>query len=783
MTNNQPDDQNPKTEIDQSQLAIAEAKTQAKGFIEILKNPFLANVVKFLPVGGSGFAFVSFLFKQEWFLAIITFPATLIAVAWIAWSDSVLIRVYEIFKEKGTKDVNLFMAWQQNLNEAIKWQLAGIEDKYLKLQGNTCKDFTTEGYKPGSSIFVPLLNEVFVPLDLSNNFLRNLEGESLPLQQGFKWDTKTRDLLEKEGLRIWDILKQSNKISAYKRLAVLAWGGYGKTTLLRHITYIYTHKKEKDAKYKAPKLLPVLLLLRTWQETIVTVDDLDLPTLIEKYHIPKLPESDGLILPPNWAKNHLRNGNFLVMFDGFDEVKIEWRFKVSQWLGQEMNNYQQTIFILTSRPSGYKDFITEYKLKAELFVKPFNPDQQEKFIHNWYWCQERYARGGRNTPDVKAEAVKNANNLVQQLRERPELDDLAKNPLLLNMITNLHRSYTGEELPKRRGELYREVVNLQLGNRPLAKQINLLLPADESQQVLQDLALFMVQENKSALEYHLLVNQLENPVKSFDSSIDIHEFIKQIVNVSELLVKRDEDYQFAHLSFQGYLAGREIIDTKQEHLLIDNWQNSWWRETILLYCAQTNPNRFLQQLIDIGTEEAVKLAYDCIKETPRKIDPNIEKQLPELEQKVSNLLFQKLEEYLKNGQYQEADQETTKLMLQIGDTESKGYLNIDNIKAFPVDDLRTIDQLWLKYSNHKFGFSVQKQIWLDCGGKLDDNYDYETFKKFSDRIGWRKNGSFINYPDDYTFNTNALQGHLPVCVGGLGVGGGLLFSLIIFIIM
>ncbi|CCQ59603.1 GUN4 domain-containing protein, partial [Crocosphaera watsonii] len=32
---------------------------------------------------------------------------------------------------------------------------------------------------------------------------------------------------------------------------------------------------------------------------------------------------------------------------------------------------------------------------------------------------------------------------------------------------------------------------------------------------------------------------------------------------------------------------------------------------------------------------------------------------------------------------------------------------------FPCEDLRIIDQLWVKYSNGQFGFSVQKQIYMD----------------------------------------------------------------------
>jgi hypothetical protein len=89
-----------------------------------------------------------------------------------------------------------------------------------------------------------------------------------------------------------------------------------------------------------------------------------------------------------------------------------------------------------------------------------------------------------------------------------------------------------------------------------------------------------------------------------------------------------------------------------------------------------------------------------------------------------------------------------------------------------------MDQLWVKYSNGKFGFSVQKQIWLDLGGKLDGEPDRDTLRKLGDRVGWRKNNDWLWSYDSYTFSTNALPGHLPAVLwsGVNGVRGGTLFS-------
>ena len=365
MTNEKPDNKE-EQKTEKSSKPFTEDKKAARKWIA---GP-AQSLIRWGPLGGSGFSFVSLLFKQEWFIAITIFPLMIISVAWAGFTESFLSKIRDYSKEFGEHSANSFVAWLKTIPKALKWIFAKVDDKYLKVQGNTCKDFKTEGYKPGLRIFTPLLNEVFVPLDLSSAFMRNLEGKSLPLPPGFKWDKKTIELVQKDGLRIWDILKQTKNFTTYRRLAILSWGGYGKTTLLRHITYIYTNRK--DGRYKAPKLLPVLILLRQWQKTIAETEDLDLPGLIEKHHIPKLPQGEELKLPPNWAKNHLKNGKMLVMFDGFDEVKEGWRTKISTWLGREMNRYPETNFILTSRPSAYNEhFLTEYKLQAQLFVKPY----------------------------------------------------------------------------------------------------------------------------------------------------------------------------------------------------------------------------------------------------------------------------------------------------------------------------------------------------------------------------------------------------------------------------
>ncbi|MDK2411293.1 GUN4 domain-containing protein [Aphanizomenon sp. PH219] len=70
------------------------------------------------------------------------------------------------------------------------------------------------------------------------------------------------------------------------------------------------------------------------------------------------------------------------------------------------------------------------------------------------------------------------------------------------------------------------------------------------------------------------------------------------------------------------------------------------------------------------------------------------------------------------GEWKEADEETFRVMLVVANREKEGWLNVKSIDSFPCDDLRIIDGLWVKYSNGRFGFSVQKLIVAECGISL-----------------------------------------------------------------
>ncbi|WP_246844170.1 GUN4 domain-containing protein [Hydrocoleum sp. CS-953] len=162
----------------------------------------------------------------------------------------------------------------------------------------------------------------------------------------------------------------------------------------------------------------------------------------------------------------------------------------------------------------------------------------------------------------------------------------------------------------------------------------------------------------------------------------------------------------------------------------------------------------LQQQLEEEREEAERREQELKAEEQKQAENNI----PLVSAK--DVDYTKLRDLLAAGNWREADRETDKVMYKVADRRSEGWLRTEDVENFPCQDLATIDKLWVKYSDGKFGFSVQKQIYQSFGGTKE--YDQEIWEKFGDKVGWRKEGEWLLIYNELTFDiNNPYQGHLP----------------------
>ena len=649
------------------------------------------------------------------------------------------------------------------LVEQLGAKATRAEEAYLLAQALDCRDYKTDGMGNSDRIGIPLLEEVYVALEL----------DSSAVKAGLARQRQNQDA--EQGQCIWDFLREVKKESAYRKLAIIASGGSGKTTLLKHLAYTYGSRQHEL--FGVPMLIPVLLPLRSYRRILTQGKPPSLPELVMQNHVKDLTKLSPKLekLPASWFESVLRRGDALILLDGFDEIPEDERPIFERWINDQIRTFDKSVFLITSRPTAYDENYTESPF-TKVWVKPLTPKQQEAFVKQWYLCQEKLDRDGRDTPEVQRDALQNAENLLNQIRDqnRPELSDLAQNPLLLNLLARAHRSDPSIQLPRQRADLYQDIVTLQLKRRPNARDIQLLLSPDDRQIVLQILALEMMKKNRKLIPEDQLHHLVQKILDFKQHQVSAKDFLKQIIDISELIVRQGlEGCEFSHLSFQEFLAAAQIKALRQEHKLypylkdanIPNKDKTWWRGTILLYASQVNPIGLIQEALK---QDAPDIAFDCWQETRYAIDSTIETQLKALEPTLRSRRYSKLKSLLEAGEWRKADRETYRLMITtVGKGEGQGFSRQD-LEEFPCEDLLTIDRLWVEASKGHFGFSVQKKIWDKCGSPMDYNNDYE---KFMETVGWRSGDDFVSY-SDLKFSTSlSLIGELPAVGTGMAREG------------
>lgn len=123
----------------------------------------------------------------------------------------------------------------------------------------------------------------------------------------------------------------------------------------------------------------------------------------------------------------------------------------------------------------------------------------------------------------------------------------------------------------------------------------------------------------------------------------------------------------------------------------------------------------------------------------------------------------RLEGLLQQSKFKEADRETKRLLLELAGREREGWLLAEDPNEISPEALAKIDRLWVKYSNGRFGFSVQRDIWQQLGCKSVDNMQVQTISenKFGEFVRWRVGSRWLSQWDDFNYDLQAPSGSLP----------------------
>jgi hypothetical protein len=120
-----------------------------------------------------------------------------------------------------------------------------------------------------------------------------------------------------------------------------------------------------------------------------------------------------------------------------------------------------------------------------------------------------------------------------------------------------------------------------------------------------------------------------------------------------------------------------------------------------------------------------------------------------------NIDYRLLQHLLAQQDFQAADSLTRQKLCELAGEAAikRKWVYFTEVEQFPDSDLYTLNALWWIYSEGKFGFSVQRRLWLSVG---------KDFSKLWPKIGWKNGNNWTQYPNEFIWNLSAPPGHLPL---------------------
>jgi lipopolysaccharide/colanic/teichoic acid biosynthesis glycosyltransferase len=488
--------------------------------------------------------------------------------------------------------------WSRRAADAFDSWLSRKLSRFIRAYLSYVKAFTRYMDVKGLSTVgqhILEMKDILISLSLSSISLHRLSSD--PVRRHSEERDNSRE-------NIWYWITEAQKSKTL--LAIIGPPGSGKTTLLRHVAFVLAAGGKYARSVRAPSKIPVLINLRehsSWPPD----SSLGVASLVRScLTAVNRPE------PPSWVEANLRHGKFAILLDGLDEIPEQRaRIAVTEWLRHQASAQAGNLFILTSRPFGYRENPIDGAMVVE--VQPLAERQISAFVHQWYVAASVRSYGASNHSSLIAAATGSA-ELLARLDQAPSLFELTANPLLLTMLVNVH--YYRGALPGTRAELYDEISDVFLAKRDQARGVRIEIPGPRKRVVLQALAYEMISRKMTAVKSNEASHLIESALSTIEQRIEPAEFLQLIEESAGLLVQKERGvYSFAHLTFQEYLCAEFVKENGRLDEVMANLRNSWWQESIRLFAAISDATPLVNAcLSQHDDEELIILGLQCAEE-------------------------------------------------------------------------------------------------------------------------------------------------------------------------
>jgi Leucine-rich repeat (LRR) protein len=428
----------------------------------------------------------------------------------------------------------------------------------------------------------------------------------------------------------------SNETRGPIRILITGEAGSGKTTVVRWLAV-------QIAAHKLPRGLSAMRNA--------------LPLFVPLRHVFRgarlSPNSDDLMdyvlsgrnagLPGNWLDERLRSGQMLLIFDGLDELSDINRSRALTWIEGLVSDYPKCDFIVTSRPEGYDPSWFVARKFSRIQLRKMDLPDIHNCITGWF---EALRQGTPHVDWDRHERSKRA--LLADIDSRASVRDLAESPLLCAMLCAFY-TLRIKAAPRSRAELYRRVIEGLVG-RESARRAAIdhglqLLDVPQTLSLLQAVAREMVETHRTE------VSVRRDPDMSITSDATAYQIIEARLSgmlapgvtpdqAVRYLTERSVVFhmigpnvaQFAHRTFQEYLAGRDFALSGRVDVLLRHVAEREWHQ-IFAFAASAAPTdvatRLVEEILNVDSSvddwerERLMLAAECLSAAAPGVHPEV----------------------------------------------------------------------------------------------------------------------------------------------------------------
>lgn len=359
------------------------------------------------------------------------------------------------------------------------------------------------------------------------------------------------------------LIEESNKI------IITGTGGIGKSILFRHL---FLNTVDTTA------YIPVLIELRKFNA--FDIKDISLYDAIYQ----SLCEN-GFRLEKEYFEASLKEGGYIILLDGFDEINRDKVSRVTSEVKSLSNKYNENKFLISSRPTdnfiGWNDF-------SEMIALPLTKEQALSLISKIEFD----------------ESVKTTfyNALKTSLFRRYE--SFASNPLLLTIMLLTFNNHAS--IPEKLNDFYEEAFSTLFNMHDATKDcyvrdIRSKLGCEDFKTIFAYICFKSYFAGEFEFSESRLRGYIQSAKEKFTSlQFSVDDFQEDLTLSVCMLIKDGLDYRFAHRSFQEYFAAWytcKITDELQQKLL-----SSWLGESNAVVTDE-----YLSMLFNLQSEKVNKI--------------------------------------------------------------------------------------------------------------------------------------------------------------------------------